>query len=513
MIAADGGGGGGTDWSSMSMDDMRALIKTPDLSTYSQALLGWQKSSDLLYAHGRQVKAYRDALALAWPPEKSAASEVYLTRLDEMLANLDQTREASIANYGAFNDVSMSLAQARTDFEQIDREYTANEAAVAAYHANASTGDASPYPIASDRQQTLTRQAAARLSSVSTDLAQAQAQLRHPDLYVPRTGRDDSNTPISGEIYSPPALPAITPSYGGSSASRNGSTHSPVSGHAGTVPSARPIESSSSSGRTIIHSGGPGVILGSVGTPSLPHPASGNSVLLPGSGGGANGTVVNPAPPPTVLPSGGKVRLPGGATTGGVTYPSSPAPGSAFPDEPGVRSTGISPGPRVMPAGAVIGGSSGSGLGRSESGQPGMRRVNPVGGVIGEVPPSGDPSTRRMSPYGGEAMTPGGGGIGQAGMGGKRGSASNGPRYGSTGGSNSDLESPGRGRAGGYSATEASGGQAFGRAPQRRSRREDRDESLHWDPDNPWETAEGVDPVLRPAPEQRIDPGPAIGLR
>ncbi|MEU8655790.1 hypothetical protein [Actinoplanes philippinensis] len=34
-----------------------------------------------------------------------------------------------------------------------------------------------------------------------------------------------------------------------------------------------------------------------------------------------------------------------------------------------------------------------------------------------------------------------------------------------------------------------------------------------WDPDNPWETAEGMEPVLLPPQEQRINPGPTIGGR
>jgi hypothetical protein len=37
--------------------------------------------------------------------------------------------------------------------------------------------------------------------------------------------------------------------------------------------------------------------------------------------------------------------------------------------------------------------------------------------------------------------------------------------------------------------------------------------SQHWDPDNPWETETGMDPVLLPQPEQRINPGPTIGGR
>jgi hypothetical protein len=42
-------------------------------------------------------------------------------------------------------------------------------------------------------------------------------------------------------------------------------------------------------------------------------------------------------------------------------------------------------------------------------------------------------------------------------------------------------------------------------------RRGDSDE-MRWDPDNPWETAEGVTPVVVPPTEQPVDPGPAIGL-
>jgi hypothetical protein len=41
---------------------------------------------------------------------------------------------------------------------------------------------------------------------------------------------------------------------------------------------------------------------------------------------------------------------------------------------------------------------------------------------------------------------------------------------------------------------------------------DDRENGNRWDPDNPWETAKGVEPVLQPPPEQRVDPGPAIGL-
>jgi hypothetical protein len=44
-------------------------------------------------------------------------------------------------------------------------------------------------------------------------------------------------------------------------------------------------------------------------------------------------------------------------------------------------------------------------------------------------------------------------------------------------------------------------------------RKNEEESGNRWNPDNPWDTAHGVDPVVAPAPDQRrIDPGPAIGL-
>lgn len=38
-------------------------------------------------------------------------------------------------------------------------------------------------------------------------------------------------------------------------------------------------------------------------------------------------------------------------------------------------------------------------------------------------------------------------------------------------------------------------------------------ESRRWDPDDPWETDEGVSPVVRPQEDRGpVDPGPAIGF-
>ncbi|GAB3969357.1 hypothetical protein GCM10027615_23240 [Plantactinospora veratri] len=57
------------------------------------------------------------------------------------------------------------------------------------------------------------------------------------------------------------------------------------------------------------------------------------------------------------------------------------------------------------------------------------------------------------------------------------------------------------------------GGQTYGMGSGARPASQGREEEArHWDPDNPWETDEGVAPVMMPSREnRRIDPGPTIG--
>jgi hypothetical protein len=170
------------------------------------------------------------------------------------------------------------------------------------------------------------------------------------------------------------------------------------------------------------------------------------------SGGG--GPTVNPG----ILPPG----------TGQIF----PQIDSKFPaGEGGFKPFGGSPGGGVkaMPPGGIIGRNPEGGLGQPA--RLGPQRVNPVGGVIGE---------------GGPGM-----------MGGGRGLPS---------GTRSGSNAAGRG------GVKMTGQQPYGQTTGRHSSRRAESHDAVWDPDNPWTTDEGVDPVVLPAPEQRVDPGPAIGL-
>jgi hypothetical protein len=210
--------------------------------------------------------------------------------------------------------------------------------------------------------------------------------------------------------------------------------------------------------------------------PSPPAPPPPPQVIQPQPAGIGQGPILGgvqapPAPPPPP-PSPGTLPPPSppviqpppliGPPPGPGLPSTSPFPG--FTGGKGTPPLGGMParfGAQAMPPGGVIGGPPGAGLSRPGGAAP-VSRVNPAGGVIG-----GQPGGR-----------PGGAG------------------------------SPAR-----SAGTAGASGRAVGAPVGRAAPRRDAKETVqHWDPDNPWETAEGVAPVVTPPPEPaRHDPGPAIG--
>src|SRR4051794_20976386 len=100
------GGGGGTPWESMTVDKMQSLIQNADTEKQWSLVDGWTKSAQLLSEHRFQVQDYRENLAAAWPPEKSAAAAAYIGRLDALITNLSETYEASLANHDAISSAT-----------------------------------------------------------------------------------------------------------------------------------------------------------------------------------------------------------------------------------------------------------------------------------------------------------------------------------------------------------------------------------------------------------------------
>ncbi|MCU7726704.1 hypothetical protein ODJ79_23485 [Actinoplanes sp. KI2] len=453
-----GGGGGGTPWESMTLELMQQLIQNPSTDAQWKLASAWQKSADLLSEHRFQVQQYRDNLAAAWPPEKSAASAAYLDRLDQLIKNLSDTYDASVTNQAALSAATGSIYRAQLQMDKIYEEYSANKTALDAYNAklvqqqNSATPTPSPSasgdepPVAPGRQEALRAQAATLLSGVSTELAQAQAHIVKPVAYTEYPTFEDNKAIRDGGTYSAPALPPIIPTSVDGTTTTTRPTGTTTTFPTSTPATATPVTPTTGTPP-------PGIVLGGA-SPTLPTTAPGISPIAPiNPGGGGGGPLPNPGLlPPSIGP------LPGGSSPLKPAAPGVGPGGLGVPREGVLRSGGLPEGGmRAMAPGGIIGGSPGArGLGQPGTG---TRRVNPVGGVIGES---------------------------EGGVGSRRGV--------------------------GMPAAEHPAGMYGQGAAGRRSGRRDEGENMHWDPDNPWATVEGVDPVVLPIQAQRVDPGPAIGL-
>src|SRR5690349_13469994 len=190
-----GDGGGGTPWESMTLDKMQELIQNPSTDAHWRLVSAWQRSAELLNEHRFQVLQYRENLATAWPPEKSAASAAYLERLDQLINSLTETYEASIINRTAFSGVTGSIYQAQVQMNRIYQEYQTNKAVSAA----------------PERQEALRIQAVKLLSGVSNDLAEGQLHIVTPPAYQPgRVSEDDPQPVATTTSHVPPPLPPVT---------------------------------------------------------------------------------------------------------------------------------------------------------------------------------------------------------------------------------------------------------------------------------------------------------------
>jgi hypothetical protein len=449
MLIADGGGGyGGTDWMAMDVIQMWQAIQNQDTTAHYQLLDGWRKSYELTLEHLGQVQNYRQNLAEAWPPEKSAASAAYLQRLDELIANLQSTYDAAVATHHAFASATLAISLSRNDVEKIYTEYTSNQTKLEEFKnrpyvaAGKSAVPPQKPPVADGRQEQLNNQARSIMYGLSSEIIQAKTQITKPPVYVPSGGREKGDVDNGDNTYVAPPIPPVTTFDPGSPShvSSSGTTQHSTT-HA-TNPGANPPAPPPSSARQ------PGLILGGIQpTPIAPPPTAGIIPQPPIGGGLPN--VISPTPilPPTPIGSGSANLPPGAGMTKGFV-----GDGRGRPGMRGVPDGGM----RAMAPGGVIGGTPGVGLGQPATGARPASRVNPVGGVINPNNSEGRPGSA------GRGLTSG-----------------------------QPLGNLGRGSSG---------------------HRDESDAALYWDPDNPWETAEGVSPVVRPADEQRVDPGPAIGL-
>ncbi|NYF56884.1 hypothetical protein HDA35_002715 [Micromonospora purpureochromogenes] len=309
-------------------------------------------------------------------------------------------------------------------------------------------------PVTDVELEQLNTKARGIMYGLSSELQQAQVMLQKPPAVRPPKQTD--NPDVYGGSQAPiipPIVPVPLTASSPSASHRSAKVTKPVQ-----VPTAPTV----------------GPVLGGASTGLVGAPSSGLPVTPPTGPGSPSPGVVLPSSVPPINGVSGRA----GVTRSPMGESGAANQSSAAGKNEGPHSTRPTLG-RPMPPGGLIGGAPGMALGQPSGTAP-ARRVNPVGGVIGG----------------------GGAGTAPTGAAGSRPRGGRGNQIGGVHGFSPLGGAPGYGS--GFS----------GGVPGRTGRREQADEqSRVWDPDHPWETEEGVNPVvLPPQDEGPIDPGPAIGF-
>lgn len=452
--------------------DIRQLFPMVDaarqtLDPSHEQIRAWNRAEQMLRQHATAMQGFRDQLAGKWPPETNPAAAAYLSELDRLLRAVDQTGQAAISNAVQIGHVTQAITQAHATLQPLHDEFVSNEAKIDRYNDTVNNiaigvgivqgpiaglvtkGAAELFtspPVGDGRQDQIQQQARQAMDTLSGAAHDAAVTMEPPPEYTPPTVSKANNTHMgsdsTGGATRPPTIAAPA-------------NHQPQEASTGgvEVPNGSGADGSASGSDTGAPGAGqsrpPSALTGPdlAGVITPPAPATVPAPLPAGGSALQPGPSVVPGMPPATIP--GIVPTIAGPQIGG-------GGGRAAPATPALIGGGAGgSGARVLPPGGRIEGLHGTAApwaGQVSGSQPGTRRVNPVGGVIGQ--PSGPSRTAGRAP-----MTN---------------SGSPGAMQGRRGQSTSD------------------------------------DHGHDWDADQPWTVAEGVTPVILPEPARAIDTGPGI---
>ncbi|PRY28214.1 hypothetical protein [Pseudosporangium ferrugineum] len=468
-----------TAWGSYNTPRLWAMVADEDDPESWRQVAAWGEISGSVKDQRNLLRKARESLVAAWPPEDNKSAAAFVEELDILIARMDTARADADDTATGLANILEALRQAKNNIKPLYEQYKEkNEDIVPSWWDNA--------------EDKLDEKARTHMITAEGIVQDNVARLKVPDPYVLEPDKPKGGGRPLGEP-SPQQH-----SGGGSSGSRGGGAdpipvpHDPVPplpGRDATIPDGvDPVPSPGdgpSGGGPGAGSTGPG--LAGVITPAPVTPPGGQPGPVPGPGGlpaGGGGGIVPPMPGPIVGGGGGGGR--GGTLRGvtGIGGPGGTANGLGGVGR-GAQPPGVRPAAgRALPSGAVIG-ETVAGSGRGVAGGPGR-------GIAGGPGSVGGVSGRGATGRGGVSGRTRAGALGEA-------ERTRPPRP-------SWLpQEPGGSRAG---ATTGLTGSA-------RGNRRAGDNGADHDPDNPWQVAEGVDPVIAPdLHEATHDPGPnVIGWR
>ncbi len=472
-----------TAWDAFNTPRLWSMVKDEDDAVGRAQVSAWRTLAGSVSDQRAALVAAKAELVAAWPPEQNDSAAAFVGELDTLIARLDMASADAETTATGLDRIMNALQTAKREIEPLWEQYKDK------------SDDLVPRWFDSAEDE-LDEQARRAMIAAESTVQDSVALLRVPEPYQlqPKELKDDIEELPTGGSGS-----TLSGSGGGAGAGISVAVpHDPVPPLPGREPIVPDIGAGGGAIGGVVGGGGPD--LAGVITPPPPTtvpgplPGGGAPLPVPGGGGGGGGGL-NPIVPGV---------LPGGLGVGGVP-----------PGGRGLRpSTGGALGDRSTLDRSTLDRST---LGRAGLGEIGGRAGGtPIGGVGG---PGGPPVT------GGRGVGAPGGGVGAPGGQGARG------RIGSNGVIGMNGEAP-RGTAPAARGTTPAPRPSWlpndpvgpdrhamtpgmaGQAPGAGRRRAGGGQPA-FDPDNPWQVAEGVRPVIVPsAGNDRHDPGPnVIGRR
>ncbi|WP_199510676.1 hypothetical protein [Nucisporomicrobium flavum] len=498
-----------TAWQSYNTPRLWAMVADEDDPEAWRQVAAWDDISGSVKDQRAMLVKAKEDLVAAWPPEQNKSSAAFVQELDTLIARMDAARVDADQTATGLANILEALRQAKNNIQPLYEQYKEkNDDIWPSWWDNA--------------EDEIDEQARKHMITAEGIVQENVARLKVPDPYElkpqepkfektppggdprqphTRSGSDtgsssDGHSRASGPVSVPHDPPPPMPG-------RDETTQDGVTGPGATQPGGGPSGGGSGSVVTPSGPGLAGVITPPGVTPADTLPPGGGP--FPGTGGGA-GPVTGGGSgvlPPGVVPPG---QIGSGGGSAGV---SGVGRGVSGAGRGGVRvPTGAG---RALPSGAVIGESVAGGARGPMGG---------VGGVSGRGAGAG-----RVGGPGGMAGRGGAAGSvgGVAGRGGAAGRGAVAGRGGMTGraGAVRGAAEPARPPRPSWLPEEPAGTTRPGTGPTgmsgaaRGARRSGDGSQPEFDPDNPWQVAEGVDPVIAPSTEEAThDPGPnVIGWR
>jgi hypothetical protein len=182
-----------------------------DLAAAWAQVATWGQTHELVSRHLDVLRQTRDALAGAWPPERSPAAAKFFSVLDQLIASMDEMQGVAVTNGATLQGILKSLDETTHVVGGLHRQWT-----------EMVTVEGKPGFRDPGWRTKLNEQARAQMSATDQAAVEYYAYLTVPTAYQPPsaideppspppTGGSDAQVSVQGGTQPGPRPPAISP--------------------------------------------------------------------------------------------------------------------------------------------------------------------------------------------------------------------------------------------------------------------------------------------------------------